>query len=339
MKKNDIAHLVLGMALLGSSVMGYGMDEEVIGKKKGGSTQATDKLEKGECFVPKGFFQECLKHFLECKKYTLSSLLGNVFAPKELKGQQPTDHYQKHFQKNSSEIKEGLDKDYKQAKEFFQKDGNRHSLREKVQIYLEQNDSENLKNLDVNNINNIEAFCKKNSQELSGFLNFLSKEKGSKQELQKHLKNLQGTKNGVFTEKDRGQCAQQLSEAVLGFLNNANNTRDIRCKFYDRIGNDNIKRPYCTAYVDLQAPIGAVHFYHPDGLVEAKPTNTLVMVFRKDSKDEKEVYLKHAYPHLGRGVFLKEDQKNDLERSRKKVIRCVKVFLESKNSNRFSIRQ
>jgi hypothetical protein len=51
MKKKHMAHLFLGIALLASSLTGYGMESnEVIGKQKGGATQATDKLEQGPCF-------------------------------------------------------------------------------------------------------------------------------------------------------------------------------------------------------------------------------------------------------------------------------------------------
>jgi hypothetical protein len=300
MKKNYIAHLVLGMALLGSSLMGYGMEKQ---------------LEQEEYRVSKRAFKECLEKYFFLKEGKNAKTNFEVHLETLLS----SDHHKKHFEADRQKIKEGLDKDYKQAKEFFQDNDYQRVLLEKAQIYL--------KNLDVNNINDIEAFCKKNSQELSDFLDFLSKEKDLIQELPKHLKKLQGTKNGVFNEKDKDQCAQQLSKVVLDFLDpqNKEENNSIRCKFYERIEKgDNWF--YCMAYVNLEGfvkdsvgnvknpqgefnVIGDIDFYHWDPekndlVVKAKPTNTLVMVFRKDSKASTKVYLKHAYPYLGRDAFL-----------------------------------
>jgi flavodoxin len=321
MRKDYVARFLLGIALLGSSVMGYGMESnEVIGKQKGG-IQAPDKLEQGEYRVSKGAFKECLKHFLECKKYTpngrpkgiLSSLLKSVFTPKQLKDRQSfgykvNDHYKKHFEADSPTIKRALVKDYQDTEEW---------LKDDAECWLEKAKTFWKKNVPAEDFLN---FFKENPKELSGFLNVLSQEKDSNQELPKHLKKLQGTKNGVFNEKDKDQCAQRLSEVVLEFLASENKDKNdsMRCKLYDRF-EKGTNWSYCMAYVDLQAPIGTVHFCHPDRVIERdlvvqeQATNILVMVFCKDSNKSTNVYLKHAYPYLGRGVFLKEDPINDLE--------------------------
>jgi hypothetical protein len=298
MKKNDIACLVVGMALLGSSLAGYGMESnEVIGKQKGGSTQATDKLEQGEYRVSKGAFKECLKHFLDCKWEKLEESIKKVF---EAKG------HHNHFETDLGEIEESLADDYRKAEGFFNTEENKRSLLEKVQMYF--------KNMD-NIVNDPKTFCKENPKEFGDFLDFLYKEKDLNQELPKHLKKLQGTKNGVFREAlqdedPRSICAQQLSGIVFSFLASQNKDKNdsIRCKFYDRFKKgDNWS--YCMAYVDLQTLIGTVYFYRPDSPVEEKPTNTFVMVFSKDSQDSFQISLKSVYPWLGRDAFLKAEDK------------------------------
>jgi hypothetical protein len=320
MKKNYVARFLLGMALLGSSVMGYGMESnEVIGKQKMGATQATDKLEQGEYRVSKGVFKECFDCFLNDNKdlcnprddsEDLCENLNDSIYPEDiveesLKQVFEDKRHHNHFKTNPGEIKKSLADDYEKAKNWLLDN------RQWVKDFSEFLSNKGLSKYSNSTSKDFLPLLK--GEHLDNFLKSLSE--NTNQTLKDKLENLQGTKNGVFTE-NRDQCAQQLSQAVLGFLDSENKDENdfIRCKFYDLVGEGNIKRPYCMAYVDLKGftkdPMATLHFYHPDALVKEKPTNTLVMVFRNDCPSAFKISLKNAYPWLGRDVFLKTQDKD-----------------------------
>jgi hypothetical protein len=203
MKKTYLARLVLGMTLLGSFLTGYGMESnEVIEKQKGGATQATDKLEQGECFVSKKVFGKCLKGFLKDRSQEgtkqqealgglLSKTFGGVFSPEQPAGQEVSnDHHKKHFQTNSPIIKGGLAKDYQETEKWL-KDHAGDWL-EKAKNFCEENIQADV----------ILDLFKENLEVLKGFLIFLSKERCINQSLEKNLEKI---KQGLQSDYKDGK--------------------------------------------------------------------------------------------------------------------------------------
>jgi hypothetical protein len=359
MKKKHMARLVLGMTLLGSFLTGYGMESnEVIEKQKGGATQATDKLEQGECFVSKKAFKEYFHYFLKdhtkflkIEKDTqlssddiLENSLKQVFNDKipivYVLGLRGCDN----FETNAGPIRGALEGEYMTAciwlrhntekwvgkfKDFLsEKDPGKYTVSEKdpgKYTYASNDLSPLLESghfnifSGPNRLNQIggDLLSLLEKEYLYGFLRFLSDKKDPDQMLKDQLKNLT-PKKGVFQQKYKDSCAEELSKSILDFLDFENKCDPIRCRFYDRVGRDNIKRSYCKVYIDLRGFIKCPYYdyfikgpyYDYIGKVycfkaEKYETTILAMVFAQDSQDSFKVSLRNAYPWLGRDAFLK----------------------------------
>jgi hypothetical protein len=318
MKKKHITHLFLGIALLASSLTGYGMESDaVIGKQKGEGPLSTDKLEEGEYFVSKKMFKKCFKHFLNdnkkhCKdlqgkdkKLMYADILENslkqVFDGKTTSEQSYCDH----FEKKAVNIKKSLKTNYLNACKWVI--GNTEKWAGKFHGFLMEQD-----HLQYKSYKNRELLRLLKGEHLDGFLKFLSNKKDIDQELHGHLKNIQGSKIGIFQEKNKSKCAEKITKVVLASLRLENKADDqtIRYKFYNRFDGDKVHWSYCVAYVDLKVPMGTVYFYNPKGeRIKEEKTNIFAMVFGKDSQDSFQVSLEDAYPWLGRESFLKARDK------------------------------
>jgi hypothetical protein len=305
MKKNDMARLVLGMALLGSSLAGHGM-KKTEGPKKV-SSQKSGIFKEGELPVSKKVFKECLDKFLDdqIKYYIVSGKSTMIFCDEILMDcfedvfNVKTGHNR--FEKNPENIKESLRKDYEKVLAW---------LKEHEQDWVEKFTCF-CKNFNVKE----EEYLSKTSQDLfllfkesppvfEAFLNFLSQEKYCDQELQSNLENMQGPKIGIFQEKDKNKCSAKITKIILSslYLEDKKDDPTVQCKFYRRSDCSKQDASYCMVYLDFKDKIGEVHYYNAeDGSVITKDTNTFVMGFQRDSKLG--VFLKNAYPWLGREIF------------------------------------
>jgi hypothetical protein len=345
MKKKHMARLVLGMVLLASSLTGYGMESnEVIEKQKGGATQATDKLEQGECFVSKKAFRECLSYFLYGhgkflkidKDTQLSS--EDIFknSLKHVFEQKPGEKHHNYFETNLEKIKDSLKADYLNVCQWFL--GNTEKWVGKFKDSLDDNDHLQYENYTGSNLRPLLK-----GEHLDDFLKFLSDKKDTDQILKNRLGNLQYTKKSVFNNINKDQCAQQLSRSVLDCLDFENKYDPIRCRFYDRIDSNHIKQSYCKVYIDItgfvKRPIGKVHFYNLKNDLEYYNTKILVMVFGKDSQDSFRVSLEDAYPWAGRDEFLKARDKAGDENPDSLAEEMENLFLEVPRTNDDKLRK
>jgi hypothetical protein len=271
MKKNDMARLVLGMALLGSSLAGYGMESDEDDKSEKIINQKRNIRKEGEYYISSGKFMDYAASMMgkdSLKKAFGRGVYGVRGDQKYLVARALDDlalgvyHW----------IYDNPEKWLGKAREYFQKE-----------------------------MLNSEAFIDllwKDPYQVEGFLNFLSKEPYSDYETRIYLDIFCIPRVGVFQKKNLAVCVEQIYSAIREI------DGDVRCSLYkgadslldQRLVNKNKKdlRLYCMAFLDLQKPIGCV-YYRDDRTYMAYPykknierieTHTLVMVFEKDQPED-----------------------------------------------------
>jgi hypothetical protein len=286
MKKNDMAHLVLGMALLGSSLMGYGM-EKIEGQKV-----EDIKLGSFKGYVASALDKDSLWKFFDLKTgYPKLANEENIETRvKEHLTFVQRDNFLQYYSPSIKGKKAPLSGEPSKIKQEW--------LKKACDFY--QKNTFNAK--DFLNL------LKKSPKDLQGFLNFLSQKKDVDYGLRHSLEVAQTPTVGVFQEKDNFICIEKLYSAITDANDN------MKCRFYEVFHplygpfNRNLVdethrgiQPYCMAFLDLKETIG--HVYYLDrGHTKKIATSTVAMIFEKDQPNN-EARLIKIDPWLDRKII------------------------------------